>query len=131
MKKKKTNNKKEKWVKLIVDTKVYPLSTIYAAGYIFLDKAYIFLDKGTKNKIIIWLSPKNKKISISKLKGDFYNELINYAHYFDRVEKNAEVAKMIMQRALFSANPSLASEAEEQKIEEMINQLDNENAKKE
>jgi His-Xaa-Ser system protein HxsD len=110
-------------VKLTVDPSIYPLSTIYAAGYVFLDKAYVYLDKDNQGKIIVWLFPKNKKESLDHLGMDFYNELLNYAHYFSNLKANAGVVKALMQRALFSVAPSLANEAGKKEIEDLIGEL--------
>lgn len=114
--------KGKNWVKLFVNPRIYSLSTIYSAGYVFLDKAYIYLDKDSKGKIVIWLFPKNKKEKLDKLGMDFYNELFNYAHYFSASKANAETIKLILQRALFSANPSMAQEVQDQYIENLINE---------
>ena len=114
------------FAKLTVNQKVYSLPTIYSAGYVFLDRAYLYLDKDTKGRIIIWLFPKNKKEDFEKLAMDFYNELINYAHYNTSLKANSEVIKMLMQRALFSAAPSLAQEAEESEIQDLIKELEEE-----
>ena len=119
------------WVKLTVNQKVYPLSALYSAGYAFLDRVYIYLDKATGEKVYIWLYPKNKKEDLQKLGMDFYNELLNYAHYSSRVKTNAEAIKMIMQRVLFSAAPSLAQEAEEVEIQDLIRELEEEEEKAE
>lgn len=124
-------DKKDNYIKLKVNPKIYPLETIFAAGYTFLDKAYILLDKDNKGKIVVQLFPKNKKCNLEKLGMDFYNELLNYAHYFSRVKKNSGVIKMIMQRALFSTNPSLIAQTQEKDIENLINELEKENGKKE
>jgi His-Xaa-Ser system protein HxsD len=110
-------------VKLTVEPTIYPLSTIYASGYAFLDKAYIYLDKDDQGKIIIWLFPKNKDENLDTLGMNFYNELINYAHYFNNLKINAGVIKALMQRALFSAAPSLANEAGKKEIEDLIGEL--------
>ena len=117
---------KKGWIKLSVDSKVYPLATIYSAGYVFLDRAYIYLDREKGDKIAIWLLSKNKKGSQNNLKGDFLNELLNYAHYFNSLKANAEAMKMLMQRALFSAAPSLVQESEEKEIEDLIKELEKE-----
>ena len=109
-------------IKLTVSEKVYSLSAIYSAGYVFLDRVYIYLDKDPKNKICIWLFPKNKKENLNKLGMDFYNELLNYAHYFSASKANSEAIKLILQRALFSASPSMAKDAEDKYIENLINQ---------
>jgi len=119
------------WIKLSVDSKVYPLGTIYSAGYVFLDRAYIYLDREKDDKIAVWLLPKNKKESQNNLKGDFLNELLNYAHYFNSLKANAEAMKMLMQRALFSAAPSLVQESEEKEIEDLIKELEKEEKKDE
>lgn len=110
-------------VKLTAEPTIYPLSTIYASGYAFLDKAYIYLDKDDQGKIIIWLFPKNKDENLNTLGMNFYNELINYAHYFNNLKINAGVIKALMQRALFSAAPSLANEAGKKEIEDLIGEL--------
>lgn len=117
-------------VKLTVNPKVYPLSTIYSAGYVFLDRAYIYLDKDSKAKVTVWLFPKSKKENLDKLGMEFYNELLNYAHYFGRIKANSDIIKMIMQRALFSANPSFLSEVEDRKVEDLIKELDKEESNK-
>lgn len=112
------------WVQLSVNQKVYPLPTIYSAGYVFLDRAYIYLDKNSNGKISVWLYPKNKKENLEKLGMSFYNELLNYAHYSSRVKVNSASIKMIMQRVLFSAAPSLVQEAEEKEIQDLIQELE-------
>jgi len=114
------------YVKLSVNNGLYPLNTIYAASYVFLDKAFVYLDKDSRGKIIIWLFPKEKKESLKNLGMDFYNELINYAHYFSSLKANAEATKLLLQRALFSAAPSLVKESEENEINDLIKELEEE-----
>ena len=113
-------------VKLSVDAGLYPLNTIYAASYVFLDKVCVYLDKDSRGKIIIWLFPKAKKEDLKKLGMDFYNELINYAHYFSSLKANTEATKLLLQRALFSAAPSLMKESEEKEIDDLIKELEEE-----
>ena len=112
------------WVKLTIDPKIYSLTTVYSAGYIFLDRAYIYIDKDKKNRITIWLFSKNKKEPLSDLGMEFCNELLNYAHYFTSLKANADAVKILMQRALFSAAPSLANEAVTNEIEQLMGTLD-------
>ena len=40
-----------KYAKITVNPKIYSLQTIFAAAYVFLDKAYILLDYGQGKKI--------------------------------------------------------------------------------
>ncbi len=121
--------KGKNWVRLTTDLDVYPLSTVYSASYVFLDRAYIYLDKKKNKTVEIWLFPKDKKENLDKLGMEFYNELINYAHYFESLKVNGEVVKTLLQRALFSAAPSLVQEAEEREIEELIKELEEEEKK--
>ena len=120
---------KENFVKITVNPKVYSLQTIYAAGYVFLDRSYILLDQDEKKNIEVYLFPQKKRQDLKRLGFEFCNELLNYSHYFSRAKANAETVKTIMQRALFSASPSLAEEAEEKEIQDLIKELEEEEEK--
>jgi His-Xaa-Ser system protein HxsD len=109
-------------VKLQLKDTVYSLSTICAAGYIFLDRAYIMLDQD-KDKTIVFLFPKQEGADLRTLGKDFLDELINYAHYSSQAAANAEVTKVILQKALFSASPPLAQEVEDRETEKLVEEL--------
>jgi len=111
-----------KCVKLYLKEKLYSLHDIYAAGYIFLDRAYIILDK-EEEEIIAYLFPKKKNDDLRKLGMEFLDELINYAHYSSRAAQNAETSKAILQKALFSASPSLVQEAEDKEAKRLVKEL--------
>jgi len=113
-------DKKNNYIKLKVNSKVYPLETIFAAGYTFLDKVYILLDKDSKGNIFIFLSPQKKNSNFKKIGLEFFNELLNYSHYFSTSKTNSETIKLILQRALFSANPSMSREVEDKYIDNLI-----------
>jgi len=110
------------YIRLKVNSQVYPLATIFAAGYTFLDKAYILLDKDRKGNIFIYLSPQKKTKDLKKFGLEFLNELFNYSHYFSASKANSETIKLILQRALFSASPSMAKDAEDKYIDNLIDQ---------
>ena len=118
-------DKDAKYVKITLSPKLYPLQSIYAAGYVFLDKAYVLLGQDKNKDIEVYLFSKNNQ-DLKNLGMEFYNELINYSHYFSRVESNAGAIKTIMQRVLFSVNPKFAEEAEEQEIQGLLRELDKE-----
>ena len=118
-----TKSKKKESLKFSLDESIYPLSTIYAASYVFLERAYVYLDRNSKAKVVVTIFSKNKKENLDTLKKDFYNELLNYAHYFSSLKVNAEVVKALMQRALFSASPSLADDAGKKEMANLINDL--------
>ena len=95
---------KDDYAELKVNADIYSKETVYAVGYVFLDKAYILLDSD-KDYIVVYLYAKDGESDLENLALEFCNELMNYAHYFSRAENNAEAVKALMQRALFSAAP--------------------------
>ena len=111
------------WARIALETSTYSLPTIYAAAYVFLDRVYVYLDKESKKEITVWLYPKNKKDSLDRIGLDFYNELINYGHYFNTLKDNAEAIKVLMQRALFSAAPSLIKDITSKEVENACKKL--------
>jgi len=117
------------WVKIAVKTKVYPLQTIYSAGYVFMDRAYVYLDTEGSEQVAVWLRPKKKGEDLGILAADFFQELLNYAHYFTSLKANADNVKLLLQRAMFSAAPSLVQEAEEKEIQDLIKELEAEEKK--
>lgn len=116
---------KDGYAELRVNSEIYSKETIFAVGYVVLDKVYILLDID-KSDIVVYLYPQQKGADLKQLCLEFCNELLNYAHYFSRAQNNAEAIKSIMQRALFSAAPSLVQEAEEKEIEDLIKELEEE-----
>jgi hypothetical protein len=94
-----------------------------------MDKAYIYLDSEGPEAVAVWLRPKVKGANLETLAGEFCQELLNYAHYFTSLKANAETVKILLQRALFSAAPSLVQEAEEKEIQDLIKELEAEEKK--
>ena len=122
-------DKDTNFASITVNLQVYNLQSIYAAGYVFLDKAYILLNHGKDKNVEVHIFSKSGT-ELKKLALDFCNELINYAHYFSRVENNSSAIKAIMQRVLFSVNPKFAEEAEEQEIQDLLKELEKEGSGK-
>jgi len=112
------------WIKVPVSLKVYPLQSVHSAGYAFMDRAHVRLEEEKKDGIEVWLKPKNDKQDLQKLALEFSDELLNYAHYFSSLKTNAENMKILLQRALFSASPSIVKEAEDKEIENLIKELE-------
>ena len=108
-----------------INPKVYSLNNIYSAAYVFLDKAYVIIDEGSEGKIIVCLKPKENQ-DLEKLSMDFYNELLSHVNYSKNVKENNDIIKMIVQRALISADISLSQEMEDKEIEEIIKELEKE-----
>jgi len=90
-----------------INPKIYPLDVIYSAAYVFLDRAYIFIDGDPEEEVVIELRPKDAKANLEALGREFDNELLNYAAYKVHAEKNATIRQMIIQRALLTNDPGL------------------------
>lgn len=102
----------ENSVTITINPKLYALETIYSAGYVFLDRAYILLDGDPKKDILVKLKPKEKE-DLKKLGLEFFNELINYADYQKRAEQTKKIREMLLERALITNDPSVIQNNEE------------------
>ena len=116
--------KVDDWIKVPVSLKVYPLQSVHSPGYAFMDRAHVRLEEEKKDLVAVWLKPKNDTQDLQKLALEFSDELLNYAHYFSSLKINAENMKILLQRALFSASPSIVKEAEDKEIENLIKELE-------
>ena len=116
--------KADDWIKVPVNLKVYPLQSVHSSGYAFMDRAHVRLEEEKKDLVAVWLKAKNETQDLQKLALEFSDELLNYAHYFSSLKTNAENMKVLLQRALFSASPSIVKEAEEKEIENLIKELE-------
>lgn len=99
------NVKKNNNIIFKLDTKVYPLEAIYSAAYVFLDKAYIFLEGDPRKEIVVYLKGK-KKINfqeLEKLKGEFHNELLNYLLRVNIAKRNKKIREVIVGTAIVSS----------------------------
>ncbi|MBD3164013.1 hypothetical protein GF323_02345 [Candidatus Woesearchaeota archaeon] len=94
------------YIVLEISPKAYSLESVYAAAYVFLDRAYVILDGDAKNRIIVKLKPKSKE-SPKQLGHQFFNELINYSDYIKRAKETKKVRETLLQRALITNNPNV------------------------
>jgi His-Xaa-Ser system protein HxsD len=107
---------KEGSTKALVDLNVYPLEAVYGAAYVFIDKAYLFLDSKSSKKLEIYLKSKNKlsQKQQNKLVGEFFNELLNYTLRIKVAKNNKKIREYIVEQALFSAVGGNAEEVKKQ-----------------
>ena len=72
-------NAKENKIVVPVNPQLYSLEAIYGAAYIFLDRAYLFLDGNPKSQVMVTLKGKEKlnKKQLKDLAGEFYNEILS------------------------------------------------------
>jgi len=83
-----------------VNPKIYPLDVIYSAAYSMLDKAYVLLSGDAETEVIVSIKPKDN--TSTNLADEFTSELLNWAVYKTQSEKNADIRKAIIQRALLT-----------------------------
>lgn len=89
-----------------VNTNVYSLRSIFSAVYIFLDKAYIFLDSKNPNEVEIQVKTKNNADDIDKLIDEIKNELASASLRLAISEENKEIREMIVCAALYGPKNS-------------------------
>lgn len=96
---------KNNTIKFNFNLKNYPLEAVYGTAYVFLDRAYLFLDGKRKDQIEVSLKGK-KRLSdkkLEELKGEFLNELLNYTLRIKLAKNNRKIREYIISQALLSA----------------------------
>ena len=111
---------KNNQLEISLNPKIYPLEAVYGACYVFIDRAYLFLDGDPKREIKVFIKGKEKNSSkeLKRLKGEFENELLNYAFRISLAKYTKEIRDMIVERALFSALPHEEETQKEDVFEE-------------
>jgi len=90
---------------LVLDAKLYPLSAIYGAAYVFIDKVYIRFegDPAKKIKVLFKAKADTSREDFRKIVGDFENELLNYSLRDQIVSSNQKIRETLIAQALLSA----------------------------
>jgi His-Xaa-Ser system protein HxsD len=83
---------------------IYPLDAVYSAAYVFLDRAYILLDGDPKSEIRVIIRSKSGKSE--NLAMEFTNELIKCCEYKVNSERNKDLRRIILERAIVTAESS-------------------------
>ena len=109
----------KKRVLVKVNPKVFHLDVIYAAAYVLMDRAYVFIDGDPEKEIFIELKSKGDD-DLVKLGDSFYEELINYSVYYSQLEKNRGIKLAILQKALLGDDLGLKSEEDPLGIKKVI-----------
>jgi len=113
---------KENFLEFNINSKIYPLSVILQTAYFFLDKVYIFLDGDPNKEIKVIMKGKEGQAGLSKLAGEFYNELLNQLLREKVSATNAKIREYIVAKALYNAVPNevdeLLKEVEEEDWQE-------------
>jgi His-Xaa-Ser system protein HxsD len=85
-----------------INPRLYPPEAVYGAAYVFLDRAYLFLDGDAPEKIAIYIKGKKKLTpkELQNLAGEFGNELISCALRSRISKNNQKIREYILARAL-------------------------------
>jgi len=89
-----------------LDLKIYPLEAILNTCYMFIERAYIFLDGDTKARFVKVSIKGKKKLSKKRLvalRGEFMNELLYSVLRYNVSKNNKKIREYIIGRALYSS----------------------------
>jgi len=112
-------------IEITVDPEIYPLEAVYGAAYVFIDRAYVFLDKTREGRIVIRFKSKEAdKLNTEIVKDEFSNELLNYTHRIHIAKRNKKIREQIVERALFaSVNEGAVADEGDSGLNEMEDPL--------
>lgn len=103
-----------------LNPKIYSLEAIYGACYVFVDRAYLFLDGDPKKEIQVFIKGKQKMFrkKLEVLVGEFENELLNYALREKIAKNNRKIREYIIGKALYYDTSEILGE-DESKLNEL------------
>jgi His-Xaa-Ser system protein HxsD len=98
-------NIKNNVLKLKINSRVYPPEAVYSTCYVFIDRAYLFLDGEPKKEIRVTMKGKKNlsKKQLESMAGEFSNELLSAALRINLARHNKKMRQRIVERALVSA----------------------------
>jgi His-Xaa-Ser system protein HxsD len=90
-----------------VDRTLYPLDAIYGASYVFLDRAYVFLEKGARGAVTVSLAGKKPlgEEGLRALAGEFVNELLNQSIRASLDESGRKIREYVVLKSHYGAAP--------------------------
>ena len=92
-------------VSLQVDAGIYPLEAVYGASYVFIDRAYVLLDKPAADRFRVTLSLKKAgdEAALRAMVGEFANELLSAAWRRQITRENRAVIEAVTMQAISGA----------------------------
>jgi His-Xaa-Ser system protein HxsD len=90
-------------VTLDIDAAVYPLDAVYSASFVFLDRAYLLLDKPDAARFRVTLTPKKLPADAQALRdwaGELSNELLSAAWRHQIAKDNRAILELVTSQAL-------------------------------
>ena len=93
-------NEAQNYVLVSINPKIYPLSVVFSAAYIMLDRAYTVIDGDPEKEIVVTLRPKEQAMKLERLARDFNDELINYAVHLEQSKRTQKMREEFIKKAL-------------------------------
>jgi His-Xaa-Ser system protein HxsD len=93
-------------VSVRLDAELYPLGALYAAAYVFLDRAFVLLDAPDATRFVAtltWKKPPSDAPALERLAGEFANELLSCAWRAKIATDDRTVIESATARALAGA----------------------------
>ena len=89
----------------LVNGKIYPQETILNTAFIFIDRAYVFLDGNPGATVRVYLKSKNviSKQKSADMAGEFYNELLNQTMRNHLLKQNKQLREFCIGSAMLGA----------------------------
>jgi His-Xaa-Ser system protein HxsD len=89
---------------LSLDIGLYPRDVLYAAAYVFLDRAYVLLDR-VESRFVVHFRPKHvvEAATLQAMAGEFENELLAQALRHQVVDANQRIIEDVVAVAIAGA----------------------------
>jgi len=89
---------------LSLDVGLYPRDVLYAAAYVFLDRAYVLLDR-VESRFVVHLRGKRPldEALLRAMAGEFENELLAQALRHQVVDANQRIIESVVEVAIAGA----------------------------
>ena len=97
---------------LSLDVALYPRDVLYAAAYIFLDRAYVLLDRQESRFIVRFRSKRPlERPMFEAMAGEFENELLAQALRHQVVDANQRIIEEVVEVAIAGAAAGVERDA--------------------
>ncbi len=98
-----------------VNQRVYPLEVVMGAAFVFIDRAYVLLDResGQAGRIFVTLRPQTSgagQADLERLGGLFANELLTQALRYKIAQRTLRMRELIVNRALYATMDTTTSQ---------------------
>lgn len=101
-----TINKKEKFVEISVNPRIYPLTVVMNATYNFMDKANTIVDGDLREEIIVKLWPLDSDTDLLRMGKEFNTELVSESVLYRKSSESSTIRNALANTAFNVTNNS-------------------------